>query len=120
MADILRDGMTWLASSLASGASQSVTYRRGSATGSVSAVVGRLDIGLSSPYGGVSLQSDDLDFIVRVADLSAFTEPRVADRIDYNGRRYTVAKPDDQTPHFRRDEDGLTFRIHTKYSGAIT
>jgi hypothetical protein len=119
---MLNDGATWLAETLAENASQTVTYRRGSSSASVSAVIGRIDLGFSPVVSGVAVQRDQLDFIIRVADLElggSAVEPQLNDTIDYGGRRYAVLRPDDQTPAFERDLDGLTFRIHTKYKADV-
>ena len=118
MADLLRAGTTWLSGVQAAGCSQSVTYRRGSTTSTINAVVGRFGMDFTSPQGGVSLAREDLDFIIRVADLGF--EPAAGNVITLDSRLYKVSRPDDTTPCFSRDEDGLTYRIHTKFSGAAT
>ncbi len=116
MADLFQSGMSFLASHLKAGASQTVTYHRGDEEFEIQATIGRFSQTFDA-FGGTLQETEDLDFIVTAADLAidgTAIEPQRADWIEYRGR-HNVGRPDGaQRPPFEVDEYGVSYRIHTK------
>lgn len=117
MSDLLNVGAGWLADALDDNASQSIVYRRGSQSLTLTALIGYQNIAAGAAFGGVIFERDNLDFIVKVSKLKIAgveVEPDVNDEIDFGGTTYRVSRPDQSSPCFYGDVDGLTYRIHAK------
>lgn len=65
---------------------------------------------------GVTVRTEQRDFIIRAADLSVM--PEVGDEIQYDGKAYSVSAPNGEHCwkwHTRIDHSQI--RIHAKYNG---
>ena len=107
--------------SLKTVAGTSVTYRRGSDTVPITALVGNTRIELSDEYGGTTVVGSVRDYIVQASDLvlSATTiEPQPGDQIDEtrgtDTYTYEVMHAGADTDHRESDRFGVSWRIHTK------
>lgn len=82
--DLLERGLDWLSLKLQTQASRTVIYRRGSASVSVAATLGRTRVDLQDAEG-VTVRSYVRDFLIRAADLVLGGQPVIpqpGDRID--------------------------------------
>lgn len=98
-----------------------VTYRRGSDTVSISAVVGDTRIELAEQYAGTTVIGRVRDYIVQASDLvlgGSTTEPQIGDQIDETrgSATYTfeVMSAGADAPYRPSDRHGKSWRIHTK------
>lgn len=122
--DLVERGMRWLADKLAAHNSETVVYRRGVASVSVVATVGRTLLSLSDGVGGQRVEWTDADFLIKATDLvisgSAATPAR-GDRIRRTRSGlvliYEVMAPASEPPWKWADEFRLVYRIHTKQVG---
>lgn len=119
MSNLMRMGAEFLSEKRHDHTTESVTYKRGAFSVDLSATIGSTD-SLDNQVEGVVVDTDRVDFIIRVADLvidGSNTLPRDGDEIVFtNGdetRTYQV-KPDDQDECYRDcDEFGFDIRVHT-------
>jgi hypothetical protein len=117
MANMLRNGSSWLARVQKSDASDPVTIRRGAQfTTGVPAVFGRYIAGVDEGTGFSSTQHAD-DFLILVTDYvigGQAVEPASGDLIQYGSDYYQVL-PFAGEPHERYSDPFHTrYRIHTK------
>lgn len=115
--NMLSNGMAWLSSQLKAHASESVIYRRGSVSITVTAVRG------SSAANETNQQGQQVrvfirDFLIKAADLvieSVATKPVPGDQIELaNGEIYEVMT-DGADPGWRwSDPQHTTLRVHTQ------
>lgn len=93
-------------------------FRNGSALASgIPAKLGRTLFRAENNFG-VTIRTEQRDFIVRTSDLAA--TPEVGDEIRYDGRKYSVCAPNDEPCwkwHTRINHSQK--RIHAKYIGEI-
>ena len=96
-----------------SGTQQTVAYSRGSASATLSAVIGSTAWEQTSQAGAIIVFNSE-DFIVAVADMATggFAPPQAGDRIVYGGATFQVA-PMGDSPCWQPSGD-LYYRIHTK------
>lgn len=125
MADLLRDGMSWLADGLHDQAAQTVTYRRGADTASPKATFGSQLLRTTDGRGNTKIERTERDFIIRAADLvlgGAVTTPRRGDWIDVTFgdvvERFEVMSPTKgEAPWRYSDPYQQMLRVHTKFVG---
>lgn len=122
MADMLSDGLAWLAAQQKLHQSVDVVYRRGADSVELKVTLGRTGQRLTGPDGGVRIRKTDLDILVPVADLvldDTPVTPLAGDLVDLTRsgttKRYEVAPLDGQEPEFQTDEHGIRYRIHLKF-----
>jgi len=118
--DVLATGSAWLNATLRANASHTVTYKRGSASASVSATTG------STPFeatndDGIVTHFESRDFLIDVADLEDFGEPergdQVLDTLNGNVEIFEVVAPDGEEHLRYSDPERTVYRIHTKHIG---
>ena len=118
MGDLLQDGAAFLGEQLRAHCSQTVTYRRGTASVAVAATIGRTEWEAAEPDSGVVRSSQSRDFIVSAADLVLAGQPATpepGDRIDLaSGERFEVMSPGDEPVWRWTDGYQRRRRIHTK------
>ncbi len=127
MPDLLNAGAVWLAAQLKAGASQTVTYRRGtSSLSGLAATIGRSDSLLTGEFGGGQLRTHDKAFIITAADLvldGETTTPKTGDTIDITEggvtNRYRVAPAAKGEPEFSWDPDRIALRVQTKFDRTL-
>ena len=121
MADILKDGATWLADQRRAFMTRTVTYERGNDAVDLPATVGQTDFNLTDDYGA-AIRYVSRDFLIAVADLvlnGTPTEPKRGDRIRETVGGVThvheVMGPGGSDADWRySDPHRTTYRIHTK------
>lgn len=123
MADMLKDGMAWLAGQLKASCSVEVAYTRGYDTVLVQATLGRKLLKLDDGLGNVRMEWTDLDLIIKADDLILphDSEPLTPERGDvifveapYDTEIYEVA-PYGNEPCWRWCDPHQTMvRIHAK------
>jgi hypothetical protein len=123
MPDLLEQSQEWLTSMNRLHRSRTVLYARGAQEKEIPAVVGRTVFKVDAGYG-LFERVESRDYLVEVADMSAFGEPQRGDRVKetLNGRTevFEVMSPSGE-PHFRySDPYRRVFRIHTKHVGTST
>ncbi len=118
MTDLLKTGVEWLAQARAAFCASPVTYRRGSASTSLSATLGQTEFEVEDDYG-LRTTFTSTDFILSAADFP-YVEPAPGDEIVSGGQVYTVMSPLGQG-HFRWcDPYHTMLRIHAKVTGTAT
>ena len=117
MADLLRDGLSWLESQRTAHMTSPVTYRRaGLADAEVQATFGRTDYEVADDYGA-TIRTHVIDFLI-LADALGW-EPEAGDQIVADGRLHEVMPLSGQG-HWRwSDPYRTTLRIHTKDIGPV-
>lgn len=120
MSDVMKTGSDWLMQQLSDKTSFAVTYRRGSATVSVTATLGSSAWESDSPTGGV-IERESRDYLIDVDDLTLNGQavtPRRGDRIEETrgGTTYTyeVIGDADRPPAEYSDRYRTKWRIHTE------
>ena len=121
MGDLLKRSAEWLARQIERHASQAVHYRRGATVLQVRAAIGRSDLAVDDGQGGVLIDHNDRDFLIRAEDFflsGRLAEPQRGDRIEEFTRRgtftYEVLAPKGH-PVWRYDDPyRQMIRIHTK------
>jgi len=124
VSNLLAKGSQFLSDTLANKASRTVTYRRGSKSASVVAVIGGAE-SQEIDEGGIVSRRRFRDYIVRVVDAPGWlTEPMDGDYIDDtssdgDGLRYEVRPPSGLSePSWRHtDQHRNAWRIHTQVLG---
>ena len=69
---------------------------------------------------GITIRTEQRDFIIRAADVSGLDEPKKGDEIIWDGKAYMVAAPNGEPCwkwHTRHSHTQI--RIHAKYIGDI-
>lgn len=123
MADVLQNGLDWLADQLKTHASRAVTYSRNADQVTVQATIGRTLLKLDDGFGGVRMVWTDRDFLIHAADLvlnSSVTLPEPGDQIretEGTTRIYEVLAPGDEPVWRWSDPYHKVLRIHTKQVG---
>lgn len=114
MGDMLKTGLEWLASKRTACMASTITYRRGLASKSISATVGRPDKEAVDEMN-IRVSSTTIDFLFLNSDFATtFTKPERGDVIEYEGRTYEVMDFAGQG-HWRwSGRPGITIRVHTK------
>ncbi|NLG44785.1 MAG: hypothetical protein GX547_16205 [Phycisphaerae bacterium] len=106
-----------LAAALHRAAGEPITYRRGEALVSLTAVRGQSEFDPLDP-AGVAITSHTTDWLVQRADLAADGElltPAAGDTIeDAAGVRYDVRRPDGEKPYRYSDHAATRLRIHSQ------
>lgn len=97
----------------------SVSYRRGEDM-LASGILSKLGSTLfrADNNRGVTIRTEQRDFIVRTSDFVDNFEPQPGDEIIFDGKLYMVSAPNDEVCwrwHSRLDHSQL--RIHAKYAG---
>ena len=120
MTDLLEQSSQWLRAMNRQFRGKTVVYRRGAAQKEITATVGRTVFTVDTGYG-LFERVESRDYLIAVADLAAFGEPKADDQLKetLNGHVeiFEVMAPANQ-PHFVfSDSYRLTFRIHTKHVG---
>lgn len=108
---------SWLPGQAAQVAGVTVTYTRGAVTRTVAALEGRT-VFASQMDGGPRVEFGDRDYLIEAADLTAFGDPQLGDRITetLNGvsRTWEVKTPGTGDPAWRWSDPGHTrYRVHT-------
>src|SRR5262245_43085093 len=127
MSNLLAEGMATLATKMKNYASSTVTYRRGSASVSIQATIGRLLLRTTDGSGSTNTELTDRDFVFKAADLilnGSQTTPRDMDTIDAvfgsTTKRFTVMPIGNEKAWRYSDEQGeTTIRVHTKHTGNV-
>lgn len=125
MANVLRNGMDWLAAKLKQHAGESVVYSRGADSVAVTATLGKTLMRLDSTQTGGSLMEwTDADFLIAAEDLilaSVAVEPERGDKIRWTKggitRVFEVLAPGGEPCWRWSDEFQTVMRIHTKQVG---
>jgi hypothetical protein len=118
--DMLQTGSDWLSGVLKTHAAQSVSYRRGSSSVTLSATLGRSLFQAATDSGMITETQAD-DFIIEAADLvldEAAVEPKEGDEITRTSGGKTLVYrvlPFGTEPAWRfTDSYRNAYRIHTK------
>lgn len=112
MADLLQTAATWLAGMFKEHASQTVTYKRGLASVSLSATIGRRSFEQTDDRGFVT-QFVVHDFVITAADLT-LGEPEKGDRIEFGSKVFEVLDLSGVNHFDYCDGHKIGMRIHTK------
>lgn len=122
MADVIRSGAAWLADQLKASAGATVEYRRGNATATATAVVGR-SVFESQDQSGVSETWESRDYIFKAADFP-HSEPMRGDKIVETlgglSIAFEVVSPRGVPLFHNGDPFHQTIRVHTKRVGIAT
>jgi hypothetical protein len=107
----------WLPGHAAQVAGVSVTYTRGATTRTITALEGRT-VFSSQLDGGPRIEFGDRDYLIEAADLTAFGEPQLGDRITEvigsTTRVWEIKTPGTGEPAWRWSDPGHTrYRVHT-------
>lgn len=117
MADLFKRACQWLGALRKGGASSQVVYRRGSATVTLAATVGRYEFDVDDGAGG-AVRVEMRDYLIETADLilsGAATLPKDGDLIvEGDGATYEVVGPGGVPAWRYSDPFKNTLRIHTK------
>lgn len=124
MADMLATGVAWQVAQLQGYASRSIVYRRGMASVTINATLGRKLLQVTDPTSGdVLITHADRDYLIpaSVLVLSAQTvKPARGDLIDDDGDRYEVVPPGPGEKEWQYgDGHNAMLRVFTKYIGAV-
>jgi len=115
MADLLKDGLTWMRGQLQQYAARTVTYARGATTASVTATLGRTAFRLGDPLGGSRLERSDRDYLIGADQLTGFTGgPQRGDRVTDTDGTYEVLPVEGEPPARPSDNYGVLWRVHCK------
>ena len=120
MSNLLERGAAWLASKLTTHATQTVTYRRGTASVEVLAVIGKTEFGEGDTQDAV-VTHRMRDYLILTTDLVIAGQailPEIGDRIEEvsNGNKYVqevLATPSGEVYRYS-DSFRIQLRIHTK------
>lgn len=119
MTNLLRTGAAYLAATMKASVSDTITYRRGGASVSLSATRGRTEFQAVNGDGTV-IEVVSADWIVDPDDLilnGAETLPRKGDTITDDVATYQVMPPQGSDKAYRQDATKQRLRIHTKQVG---
>ncbi len=112
--DLLDRGSSWLGTIRKAHMSKDVVYKRGSTTtATIKATLGRTQFAMVDPAGG-AVTYESKDFIIQVADFSAFTLPEAGDIVISEGLTYEVMAPGSEPVWRWSDPYQRTLRIHSK------
>lgn len=120
--------MTWLAGKLKSHAARTITYRRGTASVSITATLASQLLRVSDHQGNTKVERPDADFIFTAADLilsGSVVEPADDDLVDvvYGSvtKRFRLMPMNrGQEPSWRfSDPHQKLIRVHTKHVGNV-
>jgi hypothetical protein len=125
VSDLLQSGAAWLAGKIKARAAQTVTYRRGADSVSLSATLGHSLLRVTEGDGRTRTIRTDRDFLVTAADLVLSGEtvtPARGDAIDLTvgstAYRYKVLPYGKDEPLWRYSEpSNAIMRIHCKSDG---
>lgn len=117
MSDVLGTAAAWLHGQLRSHASRVVTYRRGSQSVELPAVVGQTTTERDDGSGMV-LRSKTRDYLIAVADLAIegqSTQPQRGDRIEESDGHVYQVLPLGSDPEWRYSSPiNTVYRVHTR------
>jgi hypothetical protein len=119
MADMLKNGMSWLESQRKKHLTSLVIYRRGQATVEVPATIGKTIFRIEDEYGRV-VHYQSRDYLISSSDLiinRIITTPERSDEIIEDGFVYEVMAPANEPEWRYSDSFRKTLRIHTKLTG---
>jgi hypothetical protein len=128
MANVLADGLSWLAGQMKASASTTITYKRGASSVSIDATFGSQVLRVSDRDGNSKVERPDADFIFTAADLnfgSGEVEPDAGDYIEATfgstTKRFQLMPMNNGAePAWRYcDPHQLMVRCHTKYVGDV-
>lgn len=120
MVDLLEQASVWLGRMRAKHLSRTVTYRRGDQQVDLAATVGGTTFEVDTGYA-VPERWESRDFLIAAADLvlgGQVVRPQRGDAIIDAGQVYEVMAPGKEDVFRPSDPYGLTWRIHTKRTGA--
>ena len=115
MADVIRDGMSWLAGQMKSSASSPCVYAQGASTYETEAVYESYQSNVQDPSGMTYLQFVH-DFVFHADDLPV--DPKQGDTITAYGKVYEVSRESFEAASRVSNAHGYQIRIHTQYIGA--
>ena len=117
MANVLSDGVTWLAAQIKANASETITYSRGAATVTLSVTRGYTEH-TELDGDGFPILTHTQDFICTTADLilsGSAAIPQKGDVItDAGGVTFSVYPPSGGTPYRYSDPYRTMLRIYTR------
>lgn len=125
MADLLQQGMAWLAAQRKAHMAREVVYARGAASAALSATVGRTEFVQVDEYG-IDRKSESRDYLFTAADLvlgGVLITPargdRVRERVGDAWLIYEVGPPAGVSePAFKwSGSERITLRVHTHFVG---
>lgn len=124
MGDLLQSGAEWLAGQLKQHVARDVVYRRGTASCTLKATVGKTLLKLPDSYGGVRMQWTDRDYLIDPIDLvidGVTVVPEPGDTIEetINGtlKTFEVLPPGEGEASYKQSAYYRSMRIHTKSRG---
>ena len=113
---MLSDGVSFLNDALSDACGITITYQRGVATASLTAVVGQTLFETDNQFGVLRIESRD--YLVAVTDFATFGEPQRGDRIietqGANSVAHEVLDVSGIPPFAYSDQSRKRLRIHTK------
>jgi hypothetical protein len=119
MADMLKNGMSWLESQRKKHLSSLVFYRRNSASVEVPATIGKTVFKIEDQYGRI-VRYESRDYLINAQDLvlnGTVVLPERGDEIIDEGFVYEVMAPANEPEWRYSDAFRNTLRIHTKQTG---
>jgi hypothetical protein len=119
MADMLKNGMSWLESQRKKCLTSPVIYRRERTSVEVPATIGKTIFRIEDEYGRM-VRYESRDYLISSADLvinGTITLPRKGDEIIDEGFVYEVMAPANEPEWRYSDAFRNTLRIHTKNTG---
>jgi hypothetical protein len=117
MSDLLKEGLEFLEEQRKLYMTESVTYRRGTATAEVLATIGKTRYEVDDE-AGMKVGTHLVDFLITATDLviaGTAVIPKLGDEIDYDGKTYSVLHIPGEGCWRWSDPHGNTYRIHTRY-----
>lgn len=123
---LFRDGVNWLRDALKASAAHDVIYRRGDATVTIRATVGKSVLKLQDDYGNVRVVYTDKDFIVAAEDLILDGQrilpergDKITETIGDKTITWAVAAPGNEPEWRWCDPYQVMIRIHTVRSEEV-
>lgn len=122
MADMLKDGMAWLAGQLQAGASQEAIIRDGEQMVTVTATFGSSLLKVTDISGRVKIERTARDFIFPSAQLDFGGGPVIPRRgmtaeVPSTGERFEVTAPGNEPCYRHLDPWKTMLRVHSKFIG---
>ncbi len=119
MADMLKNGMSWLESQRKKHLASQVLYRRDGASVPITATIGKTVFKIEDEYGRI-VHYESRDYLISTADLVLDGETVLPERgdeiIDEDGFVYEVMAPANEPEWRYSDTHRQTLRIHTKHT----
>ena len=124
MADLISDGVAWLATQLKANASGPVTYSRGAVSVTLQVTYGQSKLLVADGPGTTRIVRPDLDIWFTLADLGSLIKPRDDDVVTIavggpHDGAYIVKSPGGKEGsfHISGDQGGALVQVHLKYRG---